>query len=267
MPECDEAQRQGCASLFAEDGMKKLLVFILWTCCVVSAAAATGKPVTYQSGSDSVNAMLYTPSGKGPFPALVVIHEWWGMNDWVKQQASDLADQGYETLAIDLYRGKTADNSDLAHELMRGLPEDRARRDLLAAFNYLAAQKDVDKARIGSIGWCMGGGYSLEMALNEPTLKVAVINYGRLATDPAALKKINAAILGIFGGQDRGIPPSDVNAFEKQMKSLGKKIEVKIYPDAGHAFENPNNKGGYREADTKDARQLTLRFLDSNLKK
>jgi len=267
MPECGEAQCGCRASLFAEDGMNRLVVFVLLACCAVSAAAATGKSVSYKSGSDSVNAMLYTPAGKGPFPALVVIHEWWGLNDWVKQQASELADEGYETLAIDLYRGKVADNPDLAHELMRGLPEDRARRDLLAAYDYLAAQKDVDKARIGSIGWCMGGGYSLELALNEPKLKVAVINYGRLATDPAALKKINAAILGIFGGQDRGIPPADVNAFEKQMKSLGKKIEVKIYPDAGHAFENPNNKSGYREADAKDARQLTLRFLDSNLKK
>jgi carboxymethylenebutenolidase len=263
----DEAQSVRGASLIAEVGMRKLFIFALLACCAISAAAATGKSVTYQSGPDSVKAVLYTPAGKGPFPALVVIHEWWGLNDWVKQQASELADQGYETLAIDLYRGKVADNPDLAHELMRGLPEDRVRRDLLAAFNYLAAQKDVDKARIGSIGWCMGGGYSLEMALNEPKLKVAVINYGRLATDPAALKKINASILGIFGGQDRGIPPADVNAFEKQMKSLGKKIEVKIYPDAGHAFQNPNNKAGYREADAKDARQLTLRFLDSNLKK
>ena len=247
--------------------MKRLLVLTVLACWAATAVAATGKPVTYKSGSETVNGILYTPEGKGPFPALVVIHEWWGLNDWVKQQASSLADQGYEALAIDLYRGKIADNPDLAHELMRGLPEDRARRDLLAAFDYLAAQDDVDKKRIGGIGWCMGGGYSLELALNEPKLKVAVINYGRLATDPEALKKINAAILGIFGGQDRGIPPADVNAFEKQMSSLGKKVEVKIYPDAGHAFQNPSNKSGYREADAKDARELTLRFLNSNLKK
>jgi carboxymethylenebutenolidase len=267
MAESDEAHSCPYASLIAEDGMRRLFIFVLLACGAVSAAAATGKPVSYNSGSETVNAVLYTPAGKGPFPALVVIHEWYGLNDWVKQQASELADHGYATLAIDLYRGKVAENSDVAHELMRGLPEDRVRRDLLAAFSYLAVQKEVDKTRIGSIGWCMGGGYSLEMALHEPKLKVAVINYGRLATDAAALKKINASILGIFGGQDRGIPPADVNAFEKQMKSLGKKIEVKIYPDAGHAFENQNNKSGYREADAKDARRLTLQFLDSNLKK
>jgi carboxymethylenebutenolidase len=150
--------------------------------------------------------------------------------------------------------------------LMRGLPEDRAARDLVAAFNYLASQKNVKANKIGSIGWCMGGGYSLAAALNEPKLAATVINYGRLATDTTALQKINAPILGLFGGQDRGIPPDSVKAFEEQMKKLGKKVEVHIYPDAGHGFENENNKGGYREADTKDARARTLAFLRQNLK-
>ena len=152
----------------------------------------------------------------------MVIHEWWGLNDWVKEEASKLADQGYVTLAIDLYRGKVATTPDEAHEIMRGVPEDRANRDLLAASAYLRSQKNVDPKRVGSIGWCMGGGYSLDLAIADPKLKVAVINYGHLATDDATLKKINAAILGIFGGQDKGIPPETVKKFEAQLHALGK---------------------------------------------
>ena len=98
-----------------------------------------------------------------------------------------------------------ATTPDEAHEIMRGVPEDRAKRDLHAAFEFLASRPDVKKDRIGAIGWCMGGGYSLDVALQEPTLAADVINYGHLATDPDALKKINAPILGSFGGQDRGI--------------------------------------------------------------
>ncbi len=102
---------------------------------------------------------------------------------------------------------------------MRGVPEDRANRDLLAASAYLRSLKNVDGNKVGSIGWCMGGGYSLDLAIADPKLKAAVINYGHLATDDATLKKINAAILGIFGGQDRGIPPADVKKFEAQLKA------------------------------------------------
>jgi carboxymethylenebutenolidase len=229
--------------------------------------AADSKSVSYKSGDETVQAVLYTPEGKGPFPAIIVIHEWWGLNDWVKEQASKLADQGYEALAIDLYRGKVASTPDMAHEIMRGVPEDRARRDLQAAFSYLQAQPSVKKDRIGAIGWCMGGGYSLDVALDEPTLAADVINYGHLATDKDALKKINAPILGLFGGQDQGIPPADVKKFGETLDQLGKKVEVKIYDDAGHAFENPNNKAGYRPADAADAWQRTVAFLAENLKK
>jgi carboxymethylenebutenolidase len=248
--------------------MKALLLSLTLslTMCAV-AFAADSKPVSYKSGDETVNGILYSPAGKGPFPALIVIHEYWGLNDWVKQQAGKLADQGYVALAIDLYRGKVADNPDLAHELMRGVPQDRATRDLRAAYDFLAAQPSVKRDRIGSIGWCMGGGYSLDTALAEPQLAATVINYGHLATEPSELKKINAPILGLFGGQDRGITPDDVKKFQQAMEQLGKKIQTKIYPDAGHAFENPSNKQGYKPEDAADAWQLTVDFLAANLKK
>ena len=246
---------------------KALAIALLILMVTIAALGADGKSVSYKSGDETVQGVLYTPSGKGPFPALIVIHEWWGLNDWVKEQASKLADQGYVALAIDLYRGKVATTPEMAHEIMRGVPEDRARRDLHSAFEFLASQPNVKKDRIGSIGWCMGGGYSLDVALDEPTLAATVINYGHLATDTDALKKINAPILGLFGAQDQGIPPADVHKFEQTMKQLGKKIDVKIYDDAGHAFENPNNKTGYRAEDAADAWKRTIDFLAMTLQK
>ena len=248
--------------------MKKVFacaLAILWAAAF--AFAADSKPVSYKSGDETVQGILYTPSGSGPFPAIIVIHEYWGLNDWVKEQASKLADQGYVALAIDLYRGKVATTPDMAHEIMRGVPEDRAKRDLHAAFEFLASQPNVKKDRIGSIGWCMGGGYSLDVALQEPTLAADVINYGHLATDLDAIRKINAPVLGLFGAQDHGITPDDVKKFGTTMDQLGKKIDVKIYDDAGHAFENPNNKDGYRAADAADAWKRTVEFLAMTLKK
>src|ERR1700757_5474634 len=128
-----------------------MTVLLLVLACAYSTFAAEGKPVSYKSGDETVQGMLYTPSGKGPFPALIVIHEWWGLNDWVKEQASKLADQGYVALAIDLYRGKVATTPNEAHEFMGGVPQDRAARDLQAAFAYLQSQPNVRKDKIGAI--------------------------------------------------------------------------------------------------------------------
>jgi carboxymethylenebutenolidase len=233
----------------------------------MGAFAATASDVSYRSGDETVKALLYTPVGRGPFPAVIVIHEWWGLNDWVKEQASKLADQGYAALAIDLYRGQVAEKFEMAHELSRGVPQDRALRDLHAAFEFLQAQPNVKKNRIASIGWCWGGEYALNVALQEPTLAATVINYGSLVTDPASIQKIQAAILGNFGGKDKGITPEDVGKFEAALKQAGKRADIKIYPNAGHAFENPSNKGGYRAADAADAWQRTVKFLNNTLKK
>lgn len=240
---------------------------VLLLLCAVTAFAADGKTVSYSSGDETVQAVLYVPSGNGPFPALVVVHEWWGLNDWVKQQASQLAEEGYVALAVDLYRGKVATTPEMAHEIMRGVPEDRAKRDLHAAVEFLRSQKNVKADRLGAIGWCMGGGYALDVALQEPSLKAAVINYGHLASETSSLTRINAAVLGIFGGKDQGIPVDDVRKFEQSLTKLGKDVQIVIYPEAGHAFENSNNKQGFRADDAADARTRTLVFLAARLKK
>ena len=244
--------------------MVRLALVLLFA---MPAFAAPSKTVFYKSGDDTVQGVLYMPEGKGPFPGLIVIHEWWGLNDWVKEQASRLADQGYVALAIDLYRGKVATTPEEAHELSRGVPDDRAVEDLGAAVAFLKSLPDVKKSRIGAIGWCMGGGYALDVAFEDPTLAADVINYGHLATTETSLRKIHAPILGIFGGKDQGIPIADVKKFEQNLKAMGKPVEIHIYPDAGHAFENPNNAHGYRAEDAADAWQQTVRFLAAHLKK
>ncbi len=230
------------------------------------AATAKTEQVTFKSGDETVPGYLALPDSKGPHPALVVIHEWWGLNDWVKEQAQKFAENGYVALAVDLYRGKVAADPGEAHELSRGLPQDRAIRDMKAAFDYLASRPDVDKDKIGSVGWCMGGGYSLDLAINEPRLAACIINYGHLATDPAAIAKIHAPILGNFGALDRGITPESVRAFGEALDKAGKKGDVKIYEDAGHAFENPNNKAGYRPEAAADAWERMIDFLNKTLK-
>ena len=234
-------------------------------------AADTAAPapvnVSYPSGSETVHALLYRPVGgaQGKHPAIIVIHEWWGLNDWVKQQAADLAAHGYVALAVDLYRGQVATDPETAHEISRGVPEDRAMRDLKAADTFLSADKQVDPSRIGAIGWCMGGGYALSFAVADPNLKAVAANYGPPPTDPASLAQIHAALLGNYGGLDKGIPAASVESFAADMKKIGKPVDLKIYPDAGHAFENPNNKTGYRAEDTADARSRYLRFFARRL--
>jgi carboxymethylenebutenolidase len=215
--------------------------------------AGAQQPVTFSSGDSTGQALLYLPHGAGPHPALIVVHEWWGLNDWIKHEAAGYASQGYVALAVDLYRGKVADTPDMAHELSRGLPQDQGVRDLTSAFKWLAARKDVDPSRIGAVGWCMGGGYAIQLAVATPSLRAVAVNYGALPTDKSALEQIHAVVLGNFGGQDHGITPDSVHAFEASMQSLGKPVDAKIYPDAGHAFENPNNAAGYRPADASDA--------------
>ncbi len=136
--------------------------FRLVSCAIVlllatfAACAPAQQAVTFPSGDATAQGLLYLPHGAGSHPALVVIHEWWGLNDWIKEEAAGYAAKGYVVLAVDLYRGKTADNPETAHELMRGLPQDQGVRDLTSAFTYLQSRKDVNRSRIGAVGWCHG---------------------------------------------------------------------------------------------------------------
>ena len=230
------------------------------------AGSAKTETVSFKSGDETVSGFIALPDGGGKHPAIIVIHEWWGLNDWVKEQAQKYAAQGYVVLAVDLYRGKVASSPDDAHILMRGLPDDRGLRDLEAAFAYLAARPDVNVGKIGSIGWCMGGGWSIKLAMDQPKLAACIVNYGSLPTDPANIEKVKAPVQGNFGAEDRGISPESVHAFEAAMKAAGKTVDIKIYDGAGHAYQNPNNKDGYRTEATADSEKRITAFFQKYLK-
>jgi carboxymethylenebutenolidase len=231
--------------------MKRKLVLMaamafLLADCVNARAAVKTETVTYKSGGETVSGYLALPGTPGRHPALIVIHEWWGLVPWVKQQADEFASEGYVALAVDLYRGKSTDQAQIARQLSSSLPPERAMRDLQAAFAYLSSRPDVDPNRIGDVGWCFGGGWALQLATEQPKLAACAVNYGELTTAPAAIDAIHCPVLGNFGAMDTNITPAKVEVFEAAMHKAGKSLNAKIYPGAPHAFENPNNKAGYR---------------------
>lgn len=217
--------------------------------------------VAFGHTTEKVAGFLALPRDPRCHWAIIVIHEWWGLNEWVKEQTEKLAAYGYVALAVDLYEGKVAVDPSEARKLKRRLRQDRAISDLKAAFDYLAGRTDVDAKHIGSLGWSMGGGLAVQLAIHEPRLAACVVNYGPLPTNIAEIKNINAAVLGIFGALDRGIPPDKIRAFKERMKAAGKRVDIEIYDGAGHAFENPANKRGYRPAAAADAWFHTLEFF------
>jgi len=216
-------------------------------------------------GGVSVSGHFATPAGGEGAAAVVLIHEWWGLNDNIRAVAGRLAGEGYTALAVDLYEGETPDGREGAARLARAARgrTDRVTDNLRQAVAYLQAR---GAERIGVVGWCFGGGWSLRTALAVPTaIDAAVIYYGRLVTDPAELEPLRAPVLGLFGELDSGIPPETVRAFEAALGELGKPASIHIYPGAGHAFANPSGER-YRRAAADDAWAKTLAFFDEHLR-
>jgi len=246
----------------------KRAAFFAWGLLWCAGLAGAGEMVSYKSGADTVSAYLAQPPGKSPFPAVIVIQEWWGLNDWVKQQADNLSREGYLAFAPDLYKGKVATTSEDAHQYMSGLSEDEAIRILRTSADFVRSRSDVRAHAVGSIGWCMGGKYSIRLAAADPGIRAAVMYYGAPITDPAAIKQIQAAVLGNFGAEDKGPTPAQVNEFRVALRKAGKRVDFKIYPKAHHAFANVNNPwGGYNETAAKDAWTRTLAFFRKELKR
>ena len=233
------------------------------------AQEVTGEDVVYATvGGKPVHGFLARPKvpAKGPLPGIIVIHEWWGLNDNIRGMAKRLAGEGYTALAVDLYGGQTADTPDKAKELMGAVLKDTApgADNVKQAYSYLETQEKAPK--IGVIGWCFGGGWSLQTALLLPDkIDATVIYYGHLETDKAKLALLKMPVIGFFGGKDQGITADSVRAFEKTMKELGKSVEVHIYEDANHAFANASG-GAYNPKAAEDAWKRTTAFLKKNLK-
>lgn len=201
---------------------------------------------------------------KAPIPGVVVIHEWWGLNEHIKHWTDRLAEDGYAALAVDLYGGKVATTPDDAMTAMKAVDEAKGLETVRAAHRFLTTDARVSAPRTGSIGWCFGGAWSLKLAMNEPELDAAVIYYGRLVTDPAKLQAIKAPVLGVFGDRDEGIPPQVVGEFDKALHEAGVEHEVLRY-DADHAFANPSGER-YDTKAAADAWEKVRRFLAAKLK-
>ena len=224
--------------------------------------------VTYATiEGESVTGYLARPdTADGTRPGLIVIHEWWGLNDNIRTMADRLAAEGYVALAVDLYRGDVAEAPDQARTLMSSAMDrqDALTANLTQAYEYLQLQQNVDE--VGSIGWCFGGGWSLRAALALPDqLDAAVIYYGQLVTDPDRLAALDMPVLGIFGAEDESIPLDQVREFGDTLDSLGTDVTIEIYEGAGHAFANPSGERYVPDA-AEDAWQTTLSFLDRTLR-
>lgn len=225
-----------------------------------------GQEVTYATinGKD-ITGYLARPENSGKdAPGIIVIHEWWGLNDNIRNMTDKLAGEGYTALAVDLYKGKVAESSDSASTYARSVDDKEAVNNLTQAYNYLNQQEKAQN--IGVIGWCFGGGWSLQTALAHPRkIDATVIYYGRLVTDPEQLTKLEMPVLGIFGAEDEGIPPEKAREFESALNEGGVSNSIYIYDGAGHAFANPSGSRYMKKA-AEDAWQKTTSFFEKHLK-
>jgi carboxymethylenebutenolidase len=188
--------------------------------------------------------MAWPARGPRNMPAVVMIHEWWGLNDNIKQMAQRLAGEGYRVLAVDMYNGQVATTPQEAQTYMREVTSNTGRgvSNLRSAAEFLRRRQRASK--VGVVGYCFGGAWSLQTALIMPEeIDAAVMYYGRVVNDRERLAALDAPLLGIFGAEDRSIPVADVRQMETTLKELGKTVEIQVYEGAGHGFANPSGQG------------------------
>lgn len=222
------------------------------------------KEVSYYVGHDKVKGYLVMPVGAENLPAVVLVHEWWGLNNYMRDMATAFATRGYVALAVDLYDGQIATVPDEAKKMASQVSEnaEEADKNLQAAVDYLKNMKEVNKDRVASVGWCFGGGWAYEMAKNNMGVKATVMYYGQFGHDD--LSHMKATIIGHFGEKDTNIKVDNVKEFQAALKTQNGNNEVYIYPNAGHGFANPSG-ANYNEEAADLAWQRTMDFLQKNL--
>jgi carboxymethylenebutenolidase len=183
-----------------------------------------------------VRAFVAKPAGIGPFPAVVMVHEFWGLRQEIVDKANLLAKEGYVVIAPDTYRNQRTDWIPRAIFLSASTPKDRVNMDMETVFTWLEAQANVDPKRIAVMGFCYGGTVALNFSLSNPRVAATGVFYGQLQTDPAVLKRLPGPVLGVFGGADASIPLEKVRAFEAGLEAAKIPHEVKVYDGMGHAF-------------------------------
>jgi carboxymethylenebutenolidase len=229
-----------------------------------SANVLRGSDLSTEVKGKPLHAYISKPDGSGPAPNIIMIHEWWGLNKNIKEAADKLAKQGYFVIAVDLYKGKVADNREDAAKWMGEVKTEEAIGSLRAAYDWLKKNPVTKSGKVGSIGWCFGGGYSLQAGLVLPQVDAVVIYYGLLETDAAKLSKLKGPVLGIFANQDGWINPKMVNDFENGLNQAKIVHSINRY-DADHAFANPSNPKYDQKAEA-DAWEKTLVFFKQYLR-
>ncbi len=253
----------------------KLILFIITLLLVKSLLGkghATGEVDYYQEGSQAISGYIAYPDNyhenEKKFPAVILIHEWWGLNEDIKTKARDYAKEGYVALAVDLYNGEKTTKASEARKLAGAVREnvEMAFANLAGAINFLKKDNKIDPNRIAAIGWCFGGGWSYQMAKNNLGVVASVIYYGFF--NPADdLEQMRATILGHFAEKDRSITIDNVKEFQIKLKNLKGEHAVYIYPNTSHGFASRKGENPiYSEKDANLAWDRTLTFLNKFLK-
>lgn len=211
----------------------------------------------------NISGCLAKPTEPGKYPGVVMIHEWWGLNDYIRATAQKLASEGFTVIAVDLFHGEVTATPEKARQLVSSLDKDEAISNMRSAVRYLKSEENV--SGLASLGWCFGGGQSLQLALSGETLDATVIYYGDLVTDESRLATMHWPVLGVFGDRDTAIPVAEAKKFHSTLDKLGIENEIYIYPGVGHAFANPTG-ANYAPNETKDAWEKTIAFLNNHLK-
>ncbi len=211
-----------------------------------------------------LKGFLTKPKGAKGGPAIIMVHEWWGLNDNIQAVAKRYAGEGYTVLAVDLF-GRVATTPDSAMVLyqtaMKNVPG--GEKNIAAAIGFLKAQ---GATAIGAVGYCFGGHWSLRTGLvGGNDIKAVVMYYGAPITNPTEIARLKAPVLGLFGGKDTGIPVDSVRAMEKVMKAAGRTVTINVYADANHAFANPTGQA-YNAKAADDAWAKSLAFFRAQLK-
>jgi len=201
------------------------------------AAPPRGEDLAYFDADEATVGYIVAPEGDGPFPAVVLIHEWNGLVDRVRQVADALADEGYVALAADMYSGEIGTNREENVALMQKAQADpdRVIANLNAAVSYLRSRSDVT-GKVAAMGWCFGGGVALSYALGGERHEGTAIFYGSLIEDPDVLASIDHPVYGTFAELDGGIPPDQVNRFAEALRAAGVENDIHIYDDVNHGF-------------------------------
>ncbi|HWO00206.1 MAG TPA: dienelactone hydrolase family protein [Blastocatellia bacterium] len=226
--------------------------------------ATAGKMIEFQAGGRKAQGYLAEPEAKASHPALIVIHEWWGLNDHIKDIAERFAAKGYIALAPDLYDGTVTKDPAKAGELMQGLAQERALEALSGAVNFLKGYASVKAEKIGVTGFCMGGTFALLLACFNSDIKASAPFYGDVPPDDV-IKNLSAPVLFIGAQNDPWITRDKMERLRAALKKFGKEGEVKIYSGVGHAFFNDTRPEAYDREAAQDAWERVGQFLTDRL--